>query len=99
MRFRPSRRQRRACAWVLALAVAFALAARFAPFVRGRVAEYARAKGVEIEVGTVRPAWLGVVLRDVRVRPLGGGGWDARLEEVRVALSPRLHLERVAAPG
>lgn len=56
------------------------------PIVRWQVTKRATARGLVVEVGSVRPGWGGVWLRDVRVRADGARALDARVAAVRVSL-------------
>src|SRR5580692_6082200 len=59
-----------------------AAAVALGSFVRSRVAAEAARYHVEVTIGAVRPAWLGVRLVDVAVRPVGVEGVAVRVGEV-----------------
>lgn len=56
------------------------------PLVRSQVAKRAGARGLVVDVGSVRPGWGGVWLRDVRVRAERSSAVDATLAHVWVPL-------------
>lgn len=62
------------------------------------VAEGAR-RGVDVTVGSVRPGFFTVTLRDVAIKPRGIEGVDGRLDEVRVDLSAGFAVREVVAHG
>lgn len=100
----PSPRRRRplrvllACGLVVGgLSLGGALA--FGPIVRGKVDDAAHARNLDVTVGTVRPGWFSVTLRDVRARPRGVDGVEARLSEVRVGLTASLRPSSVSVRG
>jgi hypothetical protein len=79
--------RKRALVASAALAVVAAAAAiSFGPFVRRAVAREADRRGLDVEVESVRPAWVGVRLLGVHVRPRGTTGIDAHVDEVRAEL-------------
>lgn len=82
-----------------ALALVVALIAGCGPLVRARVAREAERRQLDVEVGRVRPGFFAVTLRDVRVRPRGVSGLEARLDEVRVDLTTGLSLRELAVHG
>jgi len=71
----------------LFVVLAVGVLAALGPVVRSVAAKRAAAYGVTIEVGSVRPRWLGVRLRDVRVAQAEGGLLEARVEEVLADVS------------
>jgi hypothetical protein len=71
----------------------------FGPIVRGRVAKEAERRKLDIDVGGVRPGFFAVTLHDVRVRPRGVAGIEARIDAIRVDLGITLALNQVQAKG
>ncbi len=71
----------------------------FGPVVRARVAREAAARHLVVGVGSVRPALLGAVLRDVRVRAEGVQGVELILAEVRVDLATSLSVREITLEG
>jgi hypothetical protein len=67
--------------------------------IRAEVSAAAAKQRFEVSVGSVRPGWFAVVLRDVTVRPLGVSGVTANVEQVHVDLSIGLHVQRVDLRG
>ena len=94
---RPPRGVLVAVAAVVVLVVVTALA--FGPIVRSRVAKEAERRKLEIEVGGVRPGFFSVTLKDVRLRPRGIAGLEARLDDVHVDLGASLSVSEVRAKG
>lgn len=100
MRFRlPVRRRRAAVIALLGLVFLGAAVFSFAPIARGKAEAAARARGLEIRIGRARPAWFGVVLEDVEVRPEGVSTVVLRASEVRVDATARLAPEKITALG
>ncbi len=89
------RRKRVAAGASGAAVVALVAAALFGPVVRGRVAKEAARRGLVVTVGSVHPAWFGVVLEDVVVAPEGTEGVRAHAGSVRVDLAASLSPKRV----
>lgn len=73
--------------------------AAIGPVVRGRVAREASRRGLVVEVGSVRPGFFAVSLRDVDVSLDDGSMVQARLDTVQVDLSAALSVSRVAVTG
>ncbi len=71
----------------------------FGPIVRSRVAKEGERRRVDVTVGTVRPGFFAVALKDVRVRLKGVEGLEVRLDEVKVDLSAGFSVRAVAAHG
>jgi hypothetical protein len=92
----PSRRVLLAGGIVLVVLIAGLLAA--GPMVRSRIAREAAKRHLEVVVGSVRPGFFAVSLRDVQVR-LEGVPIDVRLDEVEVGLTASLSLGGVEARG
>jgi monofunctional biosynthetic peptidoglycan transglycosylase len=90
-------------AWKIGLGVAAAaavsLTALFGPLVKSRARAAAEARGVEIEIGSVRAGWGRVWLRNVEVRPAGVSGIEARLHAVAIDLSMSLRVEALDVYG
>jgi len=81
------------------VALALAGGASFGPIVRGRIAKEADRRKLDVEVGSIRPGFFSIRLADVRVRPRGVGGVEARLDEVRVDFAASLSVNEVHAKG
>lgn len=79
--------------------VALVAALGFGPLVRARVAKEAERRGLFLEVGGVRPAWMAVRLLDVHVRPEGADSIAAEIAEIRVELRGNLSVDRIRAKG
>ncbi len=75
------------------------LAIAFGPIVRSRVAKEADRRKLDVDVGSVRPGFFAVTLRDVKARPRGVPGVEARLDEVRVEMSAGFSVQEVKAKG
>ena len=86
-------------AGALLLAMLLVTAFSFGPIVRGRIAKEAEKRKLEVEVGGVRPGFFSVSLHDVRVRPRGVAGIQARIDEVQVDLGASLSVIEVRARG
>lgn len=100
-RRRFDRRARRALFVGVGVVVFLALAGAFSfgPIVRSRVAREAERRELDVEVGGVRPGFFAITLRDVRVRPRGVAGIEARVESLRVELGATLAVREVRAKG
>ncbi len=88
--------------WIVsgALAVlALAAALSFSPLVRAKIAAEAARRKLDVEVGTVRPGFFSLTLRDVHVRLQNVRGVDVRLPEIRVELSASLKPRELVAQG
>ena len=79
--------------------VSLAMAVGGGPLARRLLRAGASSRGLDVEVTSIWPAWRGVRLVGVVVRPSHVRGVDARLEEVRLWLGPTLHLDRVQVHG
>lgn len=82
----------------VAAALVLGLAA-FGPIVRARIDKEAERRQLEVAVGSVRPGFFSVVLGDVRVKPRGVPGIEAKLDDVRVELSAGFSVREVQARG
>lgn len=71
----------------------------FGPIVRSRVAKEGERRRLDVTIGSVRPGFFAVGLKDVHVRLQGVAGVEVRLDEVRVDLSAGLSVREVAAHG
>jgi hypothetical protein len=71
----------------------------FAPVVRGLVASEGAHWHVTVEARSVRPAWCGVCLRGVVLRPEGMPSVDLRADAVCVRLDWGFHVQRVEVAG
>src|ERR1700691_73827 len=83
-------RRKLTLAGVLVSTVLVVVAAALGPVVRGQVATEAARRGLEVQVGSVRPGWFAVRLLDVVVHPHDVSGIEARITEVRASLSAGL---------
>ena len=81
----------------LVLVVAGLLA--FGPLVRSRVAKEGDRRRVDVTIGSVRPGFFAVGLKDVHVRLRGVDGIEVRLDDVRINLTAGLSVKEVAAHG
>lgn len=82
---------------LLVLLIIFAFA--FGPIVRGRVQKEADRRRLDVEVGSVRPGFFAVSLRDVKVKPRGVAGVEVKLDDVSVDLTASLSVQEVKAKG
>jgi hypothetical protein len=71
----------------------------FGTIVRSRIAREGDRRKLDIEVGSVRPGVFAVVLKDIRVRPRGIAGIEARIDDARVELGATLSVQEVHAKG
>ncbi len=79
---------------------AFVIAlAAFGPIARGRIEKEAERRRLEVTVGSVRPGFFSVVLGDVRIKPRGVPGVEAKLDDVRVELTAGLSVREVKTRG
>jgi hypothetical protein len=92
-------RRKLTLAGVLVSTVLVVVAAAFGPVVRGQVATEAARRGLEVQVGSVRPGWFAVRLLDVVVHPHDVSGIEARITEVRASLSAGLTLRAIDLHG
>ncbi|HEY8080330.1 MAG TPA: hypothetical protein VIF62_39640, partial [Labilithrix sp.] len=82
----------------VALLVVIGLLA-FGPIVRARIAKEAARRGLDVEVGSVRPGFFAVKLGDVRVGMQGVPGVEARLESVKVNLTAGFSVRDMTVHG
>jgi len=100
MRLRLPLRGRRAAIGALISAVlAGIVAISFGPCVRGKAASAARARGFEITIAKVRPAWFGATLEGVELRPEGVTTVVAHIDDVRVDVSLAFSPKEVSIHG
>ena len=98
MKLRPSRRSLAiALGVVLVLGVIGLLATP--PIARAKARKAAEAQHLDVTIGSVRPGFFTVTLKDVRVAPVGESGITATFPEVRASLSAGLSLRRVEVHG
>ena len=74
----------------------------FGPYVRHKANAAASARGLTLEIGSVRPAWFGAVLGDVKLHPEGVTSVSIHIDEVHVDISPmaaHAHGGRVTLEG
>ncbi len=96
--------RRRPKAWLLA-AAALGLALliggllAFGPIVRSKVAKEAERRRLDVTVGSVRPGFFAVGLKDVHVKLQGVSGVEVRLDEVHVDFTAGFSVREVAAHG
>lgn len=89
-------------AWIALGSVAFAIvftAAAFGPIVRARVGSEAAKRRLEVSVGSIRPGFFAIRLKDVQVRLAGVEGLEVRLDDVHVGISAGLGLREITARG
>ena len=65
------------------------------PIARRKLAATAAAQHLTLDVGSVRPGFFAVTLKDVRVAPAGETGISATFPEIRVGLSVSLSPRRI----
>lgn len=82
-----------------ALATLVLVALTFAPIVRSVAESKAAARGLELDIGRVRPGLMSLHLDDVTVALEGAPVLRARFEHVEVRLTPWLSLVGVAVEG
>lgn len=63
----------------------------FGPIARTKVIAEAARRHLEVQVGSVRPGWFAVALRDVTVQPEGAPGVRVHVGSVEVGLTATLH--------
>jgi hypothetical protein len=80
----------------VAVGVCVAVGFGFAPVVRGRIAAIARARRLDVSVGSITPGWFAVSLNEVRVAPVGVPV-EVLLHRVRVGVGLTFSLNRVDA--
>ena len=88
--------------WIASIAVLCSGAggaAAFGPTVRAQISRHAERRGLVALVGTVRPGWGRVWLRDVRVSIPEVPGVSAQLDAVEVDLSAGLEVRNVTVHG
>jgi hypothetical protein len=77
----------------------FLVGLSFGPIVRARIAKEADRRKLDVEVGSVYPGFFAVSLHEVKVRPRGIAGIEARIEDVRVDLGATLSVHELSATG
>lgn len=86
-------------AGILLFALALVAVVAFGPAVRARVATEGARRGLDVTVGSVRPGWFAVELRDVVIHPEGVPGVEAWLAEVDISLSIGLGVQAIQLHG
>ena len=81
------------------VAVLLVVLVAFGPIVRSRIAKEGERRRLEVTVGSVRPGFFAIGLKDVRVKLQGVSGLEVRLDEVRVDLTAGLSVSELAAHG
>lgn len=71
----------------------------FGPIVRSKVANEGRRRRLDVTIGSVRPGFFAVNLKDVRVRLQGVEGLEVRVDDVHFDLGAGLSVREVAAHG
>jgi hypothetical protein len=94
---RPSRRVLSIAAGLVVVLVG--AMASVGPVVRTRVGAEAARRRLVVDVGSIRPGWFAIGLRDVHVRALGVDGIDVRLEDVSLELGVVFGLRAVVVHG
>jgi len=97
-------KKRRVPRWLLAaggvlLVLVIAGLFAFGPIVRSRIAKEGARRRLDVTVGSVRPGFFAIGLKDVHVRLQGVQGVEIRVDEVRVDLSAGLSVREVVAHG
>jgi hypothetical protein len=82
-----------------ALAALVLVALTFGPIVRAIATNKAAARGLELDIGHVRPGWMSIHLADATVRLEGTSGVSAKLAHIEVRVTPWLALRGVAVDG
>lgn len=100
----PPKRRHVPRAWLLGTAgvlvvLLVAGLAGFGPVVRSRIEKEGARRRLAITVGSVRPGFFAIGLKDVHVRLQGVQGIEVRLDEVRVDLTGGLSVREVAGHG
>jgi hypothetical protein len=72
-----------------------ALALSFGPIARGKLMAEAARRHLDVHVGSVRPGWFAVGLKDVTVQPVGAPGVRVHVGSMDVGLSATLHPSEV----
>lgn len=96
-RLRLDKRLQIAAASVLVLLVALSLA--FGPIVRSVALSRAAARGLELDIGGVRPGWFSIWLKDTEVRLHGVSAVSVKVSALGVGLTPWLGLRRIELRG
>ncbi len=84
---------------VAVIACVLIAAIAFGPVVRSVAISRARARGVELAIGSVRPGWFSVQLHDATVQLTGAPAIQAQLAELVVSVTPLLSLEAIELHG
>jgi len=71
----------------------------FGPIVRSRVAKEGERRRLDVTVGSVRPGFFAVNLKDVHVKLQGISGLEVRIDDVHVDLTAGLSVREIAAHG
>jgi len=95
LKLTPRRRAIAAIASGALLLGAVAVVVGTPPLARRKVAAVAQAQHLTIDVGSVRPGFFSVTLKNVRVAPAGETGISATFPEIRVGLSATFAPRRV----
>ncbi len=89
--------------WQIAVGAALAalvlVALTFAPIVRMVATSKAAARGLELEIGHVRPGWMSIHLADATVKLEGTPAVRAAFAHIAVRVTPWLGLRGVAVEG
>lgn len=83
----------------VALVIVIASALALGPLVRSVAQSRAEARGLEIQIGGVRPGWFRIWLKDTEVRLHGVSAVSARLDALGVGITPFFGLRRVDVRG
>lgn len=82
-----------------AVAVLLLVLFAFGPLVRSRVAKEGARRRLDVTVGSVRPGFFALSLKDVRVTLQGVPDVEVRLDDVHIDLTAGLSVREVAAHG
>ena len=98
------RRRRVPRAWLVGGGVGFVVLLvvgllAFGPIVRSRVAKEGERRRLDVTVGSVRPGFFAVNLKDVHVKLQGVSGLEVRIDDVHVDLTTGLSVREIAAHG
>jgi hypothetical protein len=84
---------------VVVLVSVIALAVAFGPLVRSVASSKAAARGLELEIGSIRPGWFALHLSDSVVRLAGVPDVSVKLEQIDVEVTPLFGLRKVRLEG
>ncbi|MEY2935386.1 MAG: hypothetical protein RL033_6135, partial [Pseudomonadota bacterium] len=86
-------------AGVAAIACILIAVIALGPVVRSVAMSRARSRGVELDIGSVRPGWFSVQLRDTTVQLIDVPALQVKLDNITVSLTPWLSLREIELHG